>query len=586
MATIKRGPRAGLLRFGPAVWLITLGGCGMSGETSQAVKSGGLLLPEGFEAIVVAESIGPARHITVNDNGDIYVKLRASSPEGSIVALRDTTGDGRADVIERFWPDEDRGNYHTGIKIHNGYLYFATNLGVYRSRLIPGELIPHPAVDTILIDDHERLLHQHQQKPLAFDERGHMYVPFGTPTDVCQELDRVPAVVGQEPCPDLEQHGGIWRFDADRLNQRQADGYRYATGIRSAGAIDWNPVDRELYVVIHGRDYLHTMWPNMYSPWHNAILPAEEFVRATEGSNFGWPFCYFDQLKGVKVLGPEYGGDGEVVGRCAEYDPPLIGFPGHFAPNGLMFYRGDQFPKHYRNGAFIAFHGSTIRNPYPQGGYFVGFVPFENGKPSGDWEVFANGFGVVDPIVSTGDAQHRPMGLATGPDGSLYIAESAQGKIWRVRFTGNREAFGPSNLARMKEEKRLANNIRNPDEKADRLQERLAIGGQAVYGNYCVGCHQRNGRGAAPRFPPLAGSEWVTGDKARLVQIILDGWHEPIEVDGFIYAERVMPKHGFLTDQEIADVATYIRQSFGNDADSVTMAEVREVRGRTSQDRE
>jgi mono/diheme cytochrome c family protein len=386
--------------------------------------------------------------------------------------------------------------------------------------------------------------------------------------------------MGQEPCPDLEQHGGIWRFDADRLNQRQADGHRYAMGIRSAGAIAWNPVDRELYLVIHGRDYLHTMWPNMYSPWQNAVLPAEEFVRATEGSDFGWPFCYFDQLKGVKVLGPEYGGDGVIVGRCAEYDLPLVGFPGHFAPNGLSFYRGDQFPEHYQNGAFIAFHGSTIRNPYPQGGYFVGFVPFENGEPSDDWEVFANGFSVVDPIVSTGDAQHRPMGLATGPDGSLYIAESVQGKIWRIRFTGNRETFGPANLARMEEEKRRASNIRDPDEEADRLQERLAIGGQAVYYNYCVGCHQRNGGGAAPRFPPLAGTEWVVGDKARLVQIILAGWDEPLEVDGFVYAERVMPKHGFLTDQEIADVATYIRQSFGNAADAVTMAEVREVRDR------
>jgi mono/diheme cytochrome c family protein len=72
----------------------------------------------------------------------------------------------------------------------------------------------------------------------------------------------------------------------------------------------------------------------------------------------------------------------------------------------------------------------------------------------------------------------------------------------------------------------------------------------------------------------------VTGDKARLVQIILGGWQEPLEVDGFVYAERVMPKHGFLTDQEIADVATYIRQSFGNNADPVTMAEVREGRDR------
>lgn len=579
-----RGP--GLLGFGSALGLIAFGGCGQSVEAIQAGDDGGLLLPEGFEVIVVADSIGPARHITVNDNGDIYVKLRASAEDGSIVALRDTTGDGRADRIERFWTAEEPGNYHTGIKVHNGYLYFSSNLRVYRARLIPGELLPDPAVDTLVIDDHERLLHQHHQKPLAFDDSGHMYVPFGAPTDVCQEPDRVPAVMGQEPCPDLQQHGGIWRFDADRLNQTQEDGYRYAMGIRSTVAIDWNPVDGELYLVGHGRDYLHRMWPNMYSPWDNAVLPAEEFVRATDGSDFGWPFCYFDQLKDVKVLGPEYGGDGEIVGRCAEYERPLIGFPGHFAPSSLMFYHGDQFPEHYEHGAFITFHGSTIRNPYPQGGYFVAFVPFESGEPAGDWEVFSNGFSVVDPIVSTGDAHHRPMGLATGPDGSLYITESVQGRIWRVRFTGDRQAFGPSSLARMEEEKRQASNIRDPDEDADRLQERLAIGGEAVYDNYCAGCHQRDGRGAAPRFPPLAGSDWVTGDKGRLIQIILDGWDEPIEVDGYVYSEGVMPKHGFLTDQEIADVATHIRRSFGNDADAVTVEEVREVRDRLPQTRE
>ena len=574
-------PGTGIRQFGTALvfCLVPLAGCGYTGA-NEPVRNGGLLLPQGFEAIVVVDSIGPARHIAVNDNGDIYVKLRASSPEGSIVALRDTTGDGRADVIVRFWTDNDPGNYHTGIRIYNGYLYFATNLGVYRMRLIPGELVPDPAVDTILIDDHERRMHQHQQKPLAFDDQGNMYVPFGTPTDVCQELDRVPAMKGQDPCPDLEQHGGIWRFDANRLNQRQKDGHLHATGIRSAGAIDWNPVDRQLYVVIHGRDYLHRMWPNLYSPWDNAVLPAEEFVRAKEGSNFGWPYCYFDQLKGVRVLGPEYGGDGKTVGRCAEFDPPLIGFPGHFAPNGLVFYHGDQFPEHYKHGAFIAFHGSTIRNPYPQAGYFVAFVPFRDGKPTGKWEVFANGFAEVDPIISTSDARHRPMGLAVGPDGSLYIADSVKGKIWRIRFVGNREAFGRASLAGMAAEKRSASNIRDPDPEADRLQERLAIGGEAVYRTYCAGCHQRDGRGAAPRFPPLAGTEWVMGDKARLIQIILDGWDEPLEVDGYVYRERMMPKHTFLTDQEIADVATYIRQSFGNNADAVTIAEVRAVRDR------
>ncbi len=176
--------------------------------------------------------------------------------------------------------------------------------------------------------------------------------------------------------------------------------------------MDWNPKDKNLYTVMHGRDDLQRLFPQKFTLWESAMLPSEEFMRLTEGSNFGWPYCYYDQLQQKKVLAPEYGGDGKKVGRCSEFDDPIIGFPGHFAPNALLFYNEDQFPSHYQNGAFIAFHGSTIRNPYPQAGYFIAFVPFEDGEPSGEWEVFANGFAAVDPIVNVSDAKYRPSGLA------------------------------------------------------------------------------------------------------------------------------------------------------------------------------
>ncbi len=304
---------------------------------------------------------------------------------------------------------------------------------------------------------------------------------------------------------------------------------------------------------------------------------AEEFLRVTDGSHFGWPYCYYDQVQGKKVLAPEYGGDGVVIGRCDEYDDPLIGFPGHFAPNDLMFYRGDQFPDRYKNGAFIAFHGSTIRNPYPQAGYFVAFVPFDEGGPSGEWEVFANGFAVVDPIVNTSDAIHRPVGLATGPDGSLYVTESNRGRIWRITYTGDKAAFGDAQLARMVDEKRTASNVRTPDREADNLERDEPVAGEKIYVTYCAGCHQRDGQGAAPRYPPLAGTEWVTGDKQRLISVILAGLEGPIEVRGEPF-DNVMPQHSFLDDGAVAEVATYIRQNFGNEAGAVSTQEVKDVR--------
>lgn len=560
--------------------LIAFAQCRSEGDSLTGnPENGGLVLPEGFEATVVVDSIGPARHLAVNDNGDIYAKLKRSYDDGSIVALRDTTGDGKADIIRKFGVFNDEGAFHTEMKIHEGDLYASTDLAIYRYRLTPGKLLPEEAPDTLVIDDHEHRTHEHITKPVAFDNQGHIYVPFGAPNNACQEPKRTPGVPGRDPCPDLEDHGGVWRFDKDGKNQTQADGYHFASGLRSVVGMDWNPADENLYIVMHGRDDLHRLWPERFSRWDNAMLPAEEFMRVTEGSDFGWPYCYYDQLQEEKVLAPEYGGEGETVGRCSQYDDPLIGFPGHFAPNDLMFYWGDQFPERYRGGAFIAFHGSTIRNPYPQAGYFIAFVPFENGEPSGDWEVFANGFAEVDPIENTSDARYRPGGLATGPDGSLYITEDNEGKIWRISHTGDREAFGEAQLARMEEEKLTASNIRTPDEEEDNLERGVALGGERIYVDYCAACHQRDGEGAAPRYPPLAGTDWVTGDKQRLITVIVNGLEGPIEVRGEPY-DGAMPQHSFLSDEEVAEVATYIRQNFGNDASTVSEEEVQEVRSR------
>ena len=77
-------------------------------------------------------------------------------------------------------------------------------------------------------------------------------------------------------------------------------------------------MDEELYAVIHGRDDLFRLFPEIYSSWKSALLPSEEFVKVTEGSDFGWPYCYYDQMTNIKVLAPEYGGDGVEVGRCSE----------------------------------------------------------------------------------------------------------------------------------------------------------------------------------------------------------------------------------------------------------------------------
>ena len=545
--------------------------------------NGGLFLPDGFVATVVVDSLpGRARHLAINENGDVYVKTRFASEKGeSVVALRDTNGDGRADIIKRFGGVGGEHAYGTAMRIYDGYLYFSSELNVYRYKLTPGQLVPDAPLEVVLTDDHEHGMHEHIAKPITFDTEGHLFVPFGAGSNDCQELNRKPGSPGLDPCPLLTDHGGIWRFDAHKTGQTQKDGYRYATGLRSVVALDWNPATNSLYALQHGRDDLLMLWAAVYSPWQSAVFPSEELFRVKEGMDGGWPYCYYDQIQGKKVLNPEYGGDGKTVGRCGDYEKPLIGFPAHWAPNDMLFYQGSNgavsnFPERYKNGAFIAFHGSTNRAPYPQAGYFIGFVPAKNGSLSADWEVFADGFAGIDPIVNVSDAAYRPMGLAMGPDGSLYIADTEKGKIWRVTYRGNKQNFGPAQLAAMEKRKTLSN-IRNPDPVADNLDKDKPVAGANVYRVYCAACHQRNGLGDSNRFPPLAGSEWVTGDKKELIAVLLKGLEGPIEVKGQPY-NNAMPQHSFLKNTEIAEVLTHIRQNFGNASDPVTPAEVDEVR--------
>ncbi len=442
-------------------------------KTSNTLKAdadnGGLFLPEGFGALVVVDSVGPSRHLAVNNNGDIYVKLRTDKGTLGNIALRDTNNDGKADRKELFGDYPNDGTFATEMRIHKGYLYFSSELRVYRQKLHPTKLIPEGKPALLVIDEFP--IRWHNAKSLAFDNEGGMYVTFSAPTNACEDAkatgnDPNTIVKGENPCSQLDILGGIWRFNDSTLNQTQANGKRFATGLRSIVGLSWNEEDNSLYAVNHGRDYLHNHAPQYFSEWQDAVLPAEEFIKIKEGDDFGWPYTYYDHFKNKRMLAPEYGGDGKKESKG--YTNPLMGLPAHWAPNDLVFYKGNMFPERYKKGAFIAFHGSTNRTPYPQAGYIVAFIPFENGKPTQKWEVFADGFAGVDRIKKMQNAKYRPMGLAEGPDGSLYISESKTGKIWRVLFNGDKTAFGEAQLAKM-EKRKTRSYIKTPTEGVDKI---------------------------------------------------------------------------------------------------------------------
>jgi glucose/arabinose dehydrogenase len=391
-------------------------------------------LPDGFAVTLFASGLATPRHIVVRDNGDVFVtlrsgqaKIRPSDEAGGITALRDTNGDGVADIGRTFGtPDID-----TGLAIHDGQLFYSSTTTIYAVAL-GADLVPTAAPEIVVAEMPESGS-GHRTKPITFDDAGHLITQVGSPSNACQQDPGRPGSPGLRPCTLLDAHGGVFRFSATARNQIHArDGERYSTGHRNIVALEWNSAAGALYVLMHGRDGLNQLWPERYSIEEDRETPAEEFHRLDPGDNLGWPYTYYDPQRRQRMVMPEYGGDGKTAAEPGRYQDPLIAFPAHWAPNDLVFYTGAQFPARYRNGAFIAFHGGST----PRRGNSVVFVPMNTaGEVTGDWEIFADDF---ERVLTEANISGRPSGLAIGPDGALYIGDDAGGRIFRVTYTGEK----------------------------------------------------------------------------------------------------------------------------------------------------
>ena len=390
-----------------------------SGECDTAIK-----VPEGFCARVFTDSAGFARHLVVRKNGDVIVgMLDERRRPGGVLVLRDENKDGAADRMERFGESGVHGVALAGDSI----LFVSTATAVIRYRL-SDSLAPRRKVDTIVTGLTQRKVPSHS---LAVDVTGHIIVNIGAASNGCQAKE-TPGAPGRDPCPELDVSGGIWRFATDKTNQTILDGVRLATGLHNAVALAVNPHDTLVYAVSHGREGLHDLWPTKFTDEQNANNPAEEMIRiAALRADFGWPYCYYDYLKERRVLAPEYGGNKEDVTRCDRLIQPLIVFPAHWSPMSILFYTGKMFPAQYQGGAFIAFHGSAYRAPLPQEGYHVVFLQFKENLAA-DYTIFAQGF--AGSVASPEAAAHRPVGLAQGPDGALYVSDDKAGRIWKVTY--------------------------------------------------------------------------------------------------------------------------------------------------------
>ncbi len=414
-----------VLMLGSAVALIT------------AEEPDGLTLPAGFHATVVAEGLGPIRHLAVRGNGNLYVSTPQNQDpsKGGIIALH-VDANHHADQIQHFG-SIDGG---TGIRFHDDQLYASTASGVYRFRFRGAELIPSGEPEAIV--DGMPAAHpgfNRVNRPIAFDTKGNLFVALDASANLCtvqtqpppgQPLPTTPPV-GLQPCPDLGVRAGVWRFDANKRGQKfPADGEQWATGIRDISSLDWSPADGHLYGIMHGRDNTNRFWPGLVSADEDEHI-ADEMHRITKLTDFGWPYTYFDGVRNLRLVSPEYGGDGKATPPAGKYSSPVLTFHSRrAAPVDLLFYSGHAFPRTYRGGAFIVLHGTQNRS-----GYDVVFVPFDRNGKAGAPTVFADGFAGFDRNAgSRAPAAYRPIGVAEGPDGSLYVADSQKGRIWRIAY--------------------------------------------------------------------------------------------------------------------------------------------------------
>jgi glucose/arabinose dehydrogenase/mono/diheme cytochrome c family protein len=537
----------------------------------------GLKLPAGFCATIFADEIGHARHMAVARNGIVYVNTWSGEYYGNdtphtggfLVALQDKAGAGKADVVERFGETVQSGGAGgTGIYIYKDSIFAEINDRIVRYSLTASSIVPKDAPVTIVSG--LPLGGDHPMHPFIIDAKGTMYVDVASASNSCQLKNRTLKSPGADPCVELETRGGIWRYDANKTGQSFSKADRFATGIRNGEgfAID---ADGRLFVTQHGRDQLHSNWPDFYKPDQEATLPAEEVLLLKLGGDYGWPECYYDGFAQKLILAPEYGGDGKKTGVCANKLAPAAAFPAHWAPNGLVRYDGSKFPKRYRDGVFVAFHGSWNRAPYPQGGYNVVFQPMTGGQASGGCEIFADGF--AGAVKSPDKAAHRPNGLAVGPDGALYVSDDVRGRIYRIVYRGG-VVDGSAGVTPCPSPTAPAGEIveapAGPPEgtHADVSPSALPPGatpemvalGERIYrgqagGAACTGCHGEKGQGS-PLGPNLTGNKWLwsDGSLAGIAKTVTDGVAQPKNY------RSPMPAMGGaqLTSDQVSALAAYV----------------------------
>lgn len=405
-----------------------------------------LTLPEGFSFDTWAAGLPGPRLLHVTDAGDLLV----SAPRDGKVFLvqRDRNGDGSSDGVDVLLEGLDRPH---GLDTFEGQLYVAEGTAILR--------VPFDATART-VGEGERIVTglpdggNHWTRTVKVGPDRGLYVSVGSSCNVCEEED--------------PRRAAIVRYELDGSGEEL-----FATGLRNAVDFAWQPSTGDLYATDNGRDLL------------GDDFPPEELNRVVKGGFYGWPYA-----NPPAVPDPDFGD--KRPDKVAATIPPAHDLPPHSAPLGIAFYEGAAFPARYHGAAFVALHGSWNRRE--KQGYEVVAVFFD---PSGTIrsEPFFSGFEIDEDVAG------RPVGIAVGPEGELFVSDDFTGAVYRITHgsaAGRARAADASAPARA-----AAPAIRRDPLAAIPAADReaaLAAGARLWEQNDCASCHVHGEKGAPPRI--------------------------------------------------------------------------------------